>query len=490
MTHTVLENPYDRRRAKDKKNKEHRKLKIAIILVPAIGASNLYLNGKKNNDWGYAPDHKWLMAKNYVIDSQAVANYLRKNALTWKPLTGDSSGWNQVHTGTYQAFLQDCKTYPKFPFEPLVYAIGYNFFQSNLKSADTILQRTEQILKESKADGFIYITHSMGALPVRAALKKVELDRQLKLDEKHNDDPSFSFIETFGNLVYQKCFGVIHVAAPNLGAPEAYLRFHRGVSSENAGLAERFVLGKDGFGFTVQSCFIPSMCEILPVGQYANQTIDSANPDQSGISALRNSLLKLAEDSLGKSNIGFKGINGLDKEVCLRSLRQNLYDAHIFHKFLGDYIFPRTKVVVLLGNKTVQSVTTKLEPRFTYDDGDEKLDDGDGTVTEKSQKAYVKNEDIREITPNNKKLTHGSPFKKLGKTEGVFDAIYDLLIDLFKTHAINIDFSSDEFHSTLSSQSFSLEIDKQPILLNGEKVIFDKAVATTPVTLKPKTTHR
>ncbi|NEQ70309.1 MAG: hypothetical protein F6K21_33425 [Symploca sp. SIO2D2] len=471
------------------KNKAKNKAKIAIILVPAIGASNLYPNGKKNGNSGYAPDYAWLM-RIYMKDSQAIANDLRKNALKWKPWTGDSSGWNQVHQGTYQAFLQDCQTYSQFPFEPLVYAIGYNFFQSNLKSADTILQRTEQILKESKADGFIYITHSMGALPVRAAFRKVEFDRRLqKLDEQH-DNPSFSFIEPLGNLVYQKCIGVIHVAAPNLGAPEAYLRFHRGVSRENAGLAERFVLGKDGFGFTVQSCFIPSMCEILPVGQYANETIESANPNKSGIYALHNSLLKLAEDSLDKSKTGFDGINGLDKEVCLRSLEQNLHNAHSFHDFLGDYIFPRTKVVVLLGNKTVQSVTTKLEPRFTYDDGEETFDDGDGTVTEKSQKAYVENEDIREITPNNKKLTHGSPFKELGKTEGVFDAIYDLLIDLFKTHQTKINFNSDEFDSTLSSQSFSLGMDKQPIFVNGEKVIFDKAVATTPVTIEPKTTHR
>ncbi|NER93975.1 MAG: hypothetical protein F6J86_09060 [Symploca sp. SIO1B1] len=42
----------------------------------------------------------------------------------------------------------------------------------------------------------------------------------------------------------------------------------------------------------------------------------------------------------------------------------------------------------------------------------------------------------------------------------------------------------------LSNFSSMLGSSNKPVLLNGEKVIFDKAVATTPVTIEPKTTHR
>ncbi|NET52914.1 MAG: hypothetical protein F6K09_30865, partial [Merismopedia sp. SIO2A8] len=40
------------------------------------------------------------------------------------------------------------------------------------------------------------------------------------------------------------------------------------------------------------------------------------------------------------------------------------------------------------------------------------------------------------------------------------------------------------------AKSLALELGSELILLNGEKVIFDKPVPTTPVTLEPKPTHR
>ena len=52
--------------------------------------------------------------------------------------------------------------------------------------------------------------------------------------------------------------------------------------------------------------------------------------------------------------------------------------------------------------------------------------------------------------------------------------------------------SSDgtKYSATKPIISYSLSFTETPTFLNGEKVIFDKAVATTPVALEPKPTHR
>jgi len=468
----MLENPYMRHRNILKDKVENKTIKIAIILVPAIGASNIYKDGQKNVSYGWAPDNERLMTTEYVKKSAAaVADNFRKNALAWEPEEPNNKdekvGWNQVHSGTYGKFLKECKG-KKFSFKTLVCAIGYNFFRSNLQSAERIIQRTEQILEESKADGFIYITHSMGALPVRAALK-------LEKDKKEQE-------QDYKSRILQNCLGVIHVVAPNLGAPEAYMRFHRGV--KKGGLGELFVLGRTGFDFAVKACFIPSMCEILPVRNYANHTIESAvnNQGKSGISALSVPLETIVRNVLQRKSINFSGFN-LNVPNCLWSLRQNLQSAKDFHEFLGNYMFDRTKLIVISGIPTVMKVKGDLNTAIN--------EKGDGTVPLDSQKAgHVGDENIVEIKQNNKELTHGDPFKKAGKKKGVFDHIYALLEDLYQTGLKNNFFGIYDESLALSSVLGGLEVDKQPIFLNGQKSLFDKAVTTTPVTIEPKPTPR
>ncbi|NER24745.1 MAG: hypothetical protein F6J96_29395 [Symploca sp. SIO1C2] len=458
-----LPNPYVLREEDEKK-----KPKIAIILVPAIGASNLYEKGIKNSNSGYAPDNSVLMVRNYVTPpATKVANYLRKNALDWEPEQSDQYGWNQAYSGTYHDFLNDCQKYDKFPFKPFVYVIGYNFFQSNLQSANRIALRTKEILQKSKFDGFIYITHSMGALPVRAALKMVDI--------KHST-VSHQFLS-----IHKKCLGVIHVVAPNFGAPEAYIRFHRGVTMDNADVAEQYVLGRTGFDFAVKACFIPSMCEILPVREYAKQTIIAVKNDkQNGISALSNPLENLVKNVLSKQKSQFKKVDGLNEKVCLDSLKNNLQSAIKFHDFLGRYFYHSTRLVVVSGIPTVGIVNEKMQSKTVI---------GDGTVTLSSQKAAgnIDRQNIVEIVSDGK-LKHGDTFNKVGKKNGVFNSIYDLLIDLYQTSRKSSLADSDTI--PLSSELSALEVNKHPIFLNGQQAIFNKAVATTPVALEPKTTHR
>ncbi|NER46625.1 MAG: hypothetical protein F6J92_08005 [Symploca sp. SIO1A3] len=500
MTHdTVLLDPYTRR-AKAKKAKDKIKDKIAIILVPAIGASNIYQD--ENQDSGYAPDKAWLMGTKYVSKPAVkVAEYLKENALKWEPedLDWESEekkidwekakiGWNQVYTGTYEKFLKECQNYEDFPFDHIVCAIGYNFFRSNLKSADRILERTEQILDKLKVDGFIYITHSMGALPVRAALKTIY----------DNDDPNY--VNPYP-LVHEKCLGVIHVAAPILGAPEAYIRFYRGVAKDSD-IGEQYVLGRTGFEFAVKACFIPSMCEILPIDQYADHTIEQmpqniVSANDRGLAGVCNSLHSLVENVLKEKEQEFNKSDNLNVEKCLDSLEENIESAKKFHKSLAKYLFPETRIIAIEGTPTVIKVNAQTKKATMSPEGD-------GTVPLKSQKYGLNIDDIAQIVPNKKKvngwpqLTHGEPFTAIGKQEGVFDEIYEFLKDLYRTAVnnspyhpyLNVKGWSDQQSLSLSSGLSALGLGEQPIFLNGQQAIFNKAVTTTPVTIEPKSTHR
>jgi len=53
-----------------------------------------------------------------------------------------------------------------------VYAVGYNWLESNRKSAERLKDKVEQIILNTKMDGFscekvILVTHSMGGLVAR-----------------------------------------------------------------------------------------------------------------------------------------------------------------------------------------------------------------------------------------------------------------------------------------------------------------------------------
>ena len=492
MTQENLPNPYDLRRKEEiEKSKKHR---IAIILVPATGASNIYKKGNSNSQEGYAPDSSLLMVNKYVSSSaQKVAQYLKKNVLSWEPEDlhlGANNwegwkeakiGWNQVYSGTYNDFLKHCKEYKEFKFDQIVCAIGYNWARSNIHSAQRILERTEQLLKNLKVDGFVYITHSMGALPVRAAFKLI--DEEVKFQ---NDFP----------LVRTKCLGVIHVVAPILGAPEAYIRFHRGVPEADIG--EKYVLGRTGFKFSVKACFIPSMCEILPFGEYADKTIKNMKSTKKrGLAALSDSLLDLVQYQLINANDADFNDVDLEPKNCLESLRNNLQSAQDFHRFLDGYFFPQTKMIAIEGIPTVMEVDAQTLKEVTGTDGD-------GTVPVESQKygpdpvldlTRIQNssEEQKESSEEQKeslnfKLKHGDPFKEVGRKAGVFNAIYDFLEELYNTYIEQTILYSH--NQALSTGLSALGVGEQPILLNGQQAIFDKAVATTPVALEPKPTHR
>lgn len=428
------------------------KKKVAIIIIPGIGGSNVINSspGIRLIDQGFGENLTAVMGWYHLAKPmKVVRDMLVETSIYWKPWVAPvktydpdgKKGWSQVASSFYHPFMIDCSKTNQLKFKREIFAIGYNFTQSNSSSADTVLKRTQEIMQNPDFVGYIYITHSMGSLPARVALKKMETDDR--------------------NL-YRKCLGVIHIAAPNSGAVEAYKRFITGVTTSDI---TAYILGDSGEKFSLVGCVMPSMCELLPVDEELKKVF--VYPSKSGVDPL-----KFLPD-LVKNDI-LKNYDNKSKEETVVFLEQNIERAIQFHKFLGSFMHPKTKALVLSQVNTVMRIKLEKETpgsrSFTYD----YTSSGDGTVVTPSQAAHVHPDNVLTLTG----IGHADPLGEKGRQQA-FPALYKLIQNLIDTSS---------FASTLSlgETAFNFALSSEPILLNGMKVIFDQSVGAYPVTLESK----
>lgn len=150
-----------------------------------------------------------------------------------------------------------------------VFACGYNWLQTNMKSADNVADRMNnevmaQIKKEyptAKFKKFIVVTHSMGGLVTRALIQ--------------NDK------------VKDKIAGVVHGVMPASGAPAVYQRLTVGWDGWKAstGLvnsikawATKFMFGNTSERLTATLASAPGGLELLPFANYSNAEDFPKNP--------------------------------------------------------------------------------------------------------------------------------------------------------------------------------------------------------------------
>jgi len=136
-----------------------------------------------------------------------------------------------------------------------VHAMGYNFLQSNGKSAVVIAKRIRGLVKGYQARGFkcdevIIITHSMGGLVARALL--------------HSD---------YGNMLNDqtiKVLGIYHNVMPTMGAGSAYKRMRFGFKDKVGKLADiaAKVIAINGEHATAILANTPAPLELLPGAAY------------------------------------------------------------------------------------------------------------------------------------------------------------------------------------------------------------------------------
>ncbi|GAB3410924.1 GPI inositol-deacylase [Massilia agilis] len=138
-----------------------------------------------------------------------------------------------------------------------VHAMGYNFLQSNGKSAVAIAERIRGLVKGYQKRGFkcdevIIVTHSMGGLVARAILHP-----------------------NYGNLLGDKTvkvLGIYHNVMPTMGAGSAYKRMRFGFQEKPGVLAsiEAKILGINGKHATAILANTPAPLELLPGAAYGN----------------------------------------------------------------------------------------------------------------------------------------------------------------------------------------------------------------------------
>lgn len=211
-----------------------------------------------------------------------------KNSRT-KEVKAMERGWSEVYLDSYQSILETCEQQlnrptnytlwngifdrnpkvwgaePANKLKPLiwdeytkalkgcwfpVHAMGYNWLESNSKSAKLVAKRISTLINKYKEEGYscekvILITHSMGGLLARAII--------------HPE---------IGGIADQ-VLGVVHGVMPAIGAPAAYRRMRCG--TENSGISPaNKVLGDFGSEVTAVLGNSQGGLELLPSNAYGN----------------------------------------------------------------------------------------------------------------------------------------------------------------------------------------------------------------------------
>ena len=125
-----------------------------------------------------------------------------------------------------------------------VHAVGYNWLESNEKSALRLQKQVEKIIRDHKAAGLrcekvILLTHSMGGLVARY------------------------YSEMLGGR--ERILGIVHGVMPDLGSPMAYKRMKTG----EAGVTGK-VIGQNGAEMTAVLAQSPGPLQLLPGTHYGS----------------------------------------------------------------------------------------------------------------------------------------------------------------------------------------------------------------------------
>ncbi|MBU9398798.1 alpha/beta hydrolase [Burkholderia multivorans] len=165
--------------------------------------------------------------------------------------------------GRGQPITEESEAFKHFlKYRYRVYAIGYNWLQSNAQSAKDVIEGVDfedkktrkkarlmgikEIIAENDSGKAIILTHSMGGLVARMAIAK----------------------HGAADLMH----GVFHNVLPATGAPIAAKRFRTGGGSEGGlnGFINGALLGRDADEFVAVAANAPGPLELLPMPDYHN----------------------------------------------------------------------------------------------------------------------------------------------------------------------------------------------------------------------------
>ena len=236
---------------------------IPLVFIPGIMGSRLRRAGTDGKGKGadglpnlrWDPSDSFFMISNFV----GVDGAQRRRLCIGTPEQNFDPGYLEVDNTKpvkdgfggimkdYLKFLNPLKKHDWGPlakvFEFPVYAVGYNWTDSNENSGNMLLGRINEIIAEAKGvtglcKKVILITHSMGGIVARAASELLQ-GRNIIL-------------------------GIIHGVQPVTGTPAAYWRMKAGFEgSDSLGIAQS-ALGNTGPKVTAILGNIPGGLELLP----------------------------------------------------------------------------------------------------------------------------------------------------------------------------------------------------------------------------------
>lgn len=245
------------------------------------------------------------------------------------------------HWGSMQGFLklEESELYKSADYWYPVYAVGYNWLQSNEQAGKYIAAKVDSITERYKKLGYIcdkviLVTHSMGGLAGRAAAHSA-----------------------MGNAG-SKIAGIVHGVQPATGAAAAYKRVHAGFEASlnpvDAIVAR--TLGWSGAEVSAVFANSPGALQLLPCKLYPTEWL-RISKDGKGDKA--QDIKKLPESDPYKEIYREKdrwwrlmdpdlvdpaGVRAASNKDSWKHYRTQLADAENFHDTLGDYYHHSTWV--------------------------------------------------------------------------------------------------------------------------------------------------
>ncbi len=260
-----------------------------------------------------------------------------------------------------------------------VYAFGYDWRQTNRVSGRLLKDRIQEMLTiEHPATQVILITHSMGGLVARSAMK----------------DGASSLVK-----------GVIHVVQPAVGAVVAYRRFKTGAQGgtlfHDGDFGLTRILGRNPLDYALVSYGLRGPLELLPSNHYSRGGAAAAHHWLTWDSEVARSITPQLTQPPGNvyaayreptGNLGLFKSRGHEDEHIAEGLDAAITGAEGFHRDLGVWAHPNTFVIAVSGHATdigthvvIPYTATGLLVDETADTTNHINENGDGTVPLESQ---------------------------------------------------------------------------------------------------------
>lgn len=222
--------------------------RMPVVFVPGVMGSRLAIV-QDGRTFRWDPDDSAIMLSTWIDSDSATmrdrlshhndASILEDDAPT--NAREQRRGWAGIVWDAYGGFLRALQRGVSRgrSLECPVWAFPYDWRHSNDRSAKRLQAAVENILEVEKSEQAIFVTHSMGGIVVRQALR-----------EK--------------GAFKKRVAGVVHIAQPVLGAPVAYRRFLFGLSRRIDGWTMRYLMGRTPEDTANLFSVLPGAMELLP----------------------------------------------------------------------------------------------------------------------------------------------------------------------------------------------------------------------------------